>query len=407
MEEVIVDPLSEPVSARVRSRPWPAWPHFEAEDIAAVADVLASGRVNYWTGEQGRAFEQEFAAYTHTRYGVAVANGTLALELALRALGIGTGDEVIVPARTFFGCVTSVVACGARPVFADVDRDSQNLTAATIEAVLTQSTRAILVVHLQGWPCEMDEILALARARKLAVLEDCAHAHGAAYRGRTVGSLGDIGAFSFCQDKIMTTGGEGGMLVTNDPELWRRLWSYKDHGKSHELAHAGESNGAFRWVHESFGTNARLTEIQSALGRRLLMRLPANVQKRRDNAACLREALANITALRIPEPPAHVDHAYYKQYAFLKPRGLAQNWTRDDIVNAIRAEGIPCSSGICSEVYREQAIPAEWRPPQRLPAAAELGETSLMFQVHPTLDRSDMLDTAAAVRKVLARACRS
>jgi dTDP-4-amino-4,6-dideoxygalactose transaminase len=381
--------------------PFPSWPSFAADEMEAVARVLASGKVNYWTGDEGRRFEEEFAVQAGCKYGVAVANGTVALELALYALGIGQDDEVVTSSRTFIASASCAVMRGARPVIADVDRVSQNITAGTIRAVLSPCTRAILVVHLAGWPCDMDPILELAREHGLKVIEDCAQAPGATYKGRPVGSMGDAAAFSFCQDKIMTTGGEGGMVTTNDGEIWQRAWSFKDHGKSYDAVHNRQHLSGFRWLHESFGTNWRLTEMQSALGRILLKKLPCFVETRRRNAAILTQAFSTIPGLRVTVPPPEISHSYYKYYTFVRPERLRDGWTRDRIMTAIVAEGIPCSSGSCSEIYLEQAFAPKLRPAQRLMVAKELGETSLMFLVHPTLSEANMRDTCRAVAKVL------
>lgn len=380
------------------------WPCFAEDEIQAATKVLRSGKVNYWTGDEGRRFEGEFAEFTGCKHAIALANGTLALEAALRALGIGPGDEVIAPARTFIASASCAVAVGARPVVADVDRDSQNLTAATIRAVLTQKTKAIIAVHLAGWPCEMDEILALAREPGVKVVEDCAQAQGATYKGRPVGSLGDAAAFSFCQDKIMTTGGEGGMMTTNDQNVWRHAWSYKDHGKDYDAVYARKHPAGFRWVHESFGTNWRMTEIQSAMGRVVLRKVPQWVEIRRRYASLLHANLSELPGLRIPRPPFEIGHAYYKYYAFICPEALRPGWDRDRIMQAINAEGIPCSVGSCSEIYLEKAFAQAWSPEQRLPVAKELGETSLMFMVHPTLSEENIRDTCIAVRKVMQEA---
>ena len=265
--------------APVRTAPFPPWPVLEEEEIEAATAVLRSGRLNYWTGNEGRAFEREFAEFTGRKYAIALANGTVALELALHCLGIGSGDEVVVPSRTFIASASCAVMRGATPVVADVDRNSSNLTAETIDSVLTSRTKAIVAVHLAGWPCEMGPILELARARGIAVIEDCAQAHGARYRGRPVGSFGDLAAFSFCQDKNMTTGGEGGMLLTNDLRMWELGWSFKDHGKSYEAVYERNHPPGYRFLHESFGTNWRLTEVQSAIGRVLLRKLPGDGRK--------------------------------------------------------------------------------------------------------------------------------
>ncbi|HVB56375.1 MAG TPA: DegT/DnrJ/EryC1/StrS aminotransferase family protein [Candidatus Acidoferrales bacterium] len=384
----------------VRKTSFAPWPHFEVDEIEAATRVLQSGNVNYWTGEEGRRFEEEFAAQASCKYGIAVANGTVALELALHALGIGPGDEVIVPSRTFIASASCVVMRGAVPVCVDVDRESQTLTAETIRPALSHRTRAIIAVHLAGWPCDMDPIVALAREQGLKVIEDCAQCHGATYKDRPVGSLGDVAAFSFCQDKILTTGGEGGMITTNDKAVWNCAWSFKDHGKSYQGTDHNQHPAGFRWLHDSFGTNWRLTEMQSAIGRVLLRKLPQMISKRRTLAHILTNSFSQNPVLRITPPPDQIGHAYYKYYAFVRPERLARGWNRDRIMAAVSAEGIPCFSGSCSEIYLEKAFPDYMRPGERLKVARELAETSLMFLVHPTLTSEDMEDTYSAVEKV-------
>ncbi len=385
----------------VRTQKFAPWPSLSEDEVEAVSVVLRSGKLNYWTGEEVRQFENEFASFAGCRYAIAVANGTVALELALYSLRIGPGDEVIVPSRTFVASASCAIMRGAKPVFADVDPISQTLTARSIREVLTPSTKAIIAVHLAGWPCDMDPILELARERGLRVIEDCAQAHGATYKGRPVGCLGDAAAFSFCQDKIMSTGGEGGMLTTNDDELWDRAWSYKDHGKDYEAAHKQQTSAGFRWLHDSFGTNWRLTEMQAAIGRSLLTKLPTQLALRRRNANILSQRFRTFPALRVATPPEEIGHAYYKYYVFLRPEWMREGWSRDYLLQAVVAEGIPCFSGGCSEIYLEKAFSQDMRPAQRLQVARQLGETSLMFLVHPTLSEQDMVDTARAVEKVL------
>ncbi len=389
----------------VRSEDWAPWPSFAQDEIQAAAEVLASGRVNYHTGSQGKQFEQEFAERVGCRYGVAVSNGTVALEAALAAVGVEPGDEVIVTCRSFVASATCCVLRGAVPVFADVDPVSQNVTADTIAPLIGPRTKAIVAVHLAGWPCEMDAIMRLADVHRLKVIEDCAQAHGATYRGRPVGSLGHVAAFSFCQDKIMTTGGEGGLVTTNNPAVYDALWSFKDHGKS--LSALGQPNphGVFCYVHESFGTNARMTEMQAAIGRTILPKLERWVAQRRAYASMLNDRLSQLEPLRVTLPPDDVEHAYYKYYVFVRSEYLRAGWSRDRIVEAIRAEGIPCGSGICPEIYREGAyVEAALVPKHRLPMARTLGETSIMFQVHPTLNEGHILDTSRAIEKVVAAA---
>ena len=384
----------------VRTAPFAPWPHFEPDEVEAAAEVLRSGKINYWTGEEGHAFEKEYAHYAGVKHAIAVANGTVGLELALYALGLGPGDEVITSSRTFIASASCAAMRGATPVVADVDPDSQNITAETLRRALTPRTRAIVAVHLAGWPCDMEPILRLAAEHSLKVVEDCAQANGARYQGRPVGSFGHINSFSFCQDKIMTTGGEGGLVTTDDEELWERAWSFKDHGKSYDAVYRRQHPPGFRWLHEAFGTNWRLTEMQSALGRVLLRKLDAHVDQRRQHASELTAAFSSIPALRVTIPPDNIHHSYYKYYAFVRPERLRSGWTRDRIMTAINAEGVPCYSGSCSEIYLEKAF-AGLAPRQRLPIAKELGETSLMFLVHPTLSSADLADTAEAVHKVM------
>ena len=381
--------------------PFTPWPLFTEEEAAAVSRTLLSNRVNYWTGTETRAFEQAFAAWCDCEHAVALSNGTLALDLALRALEIGPGDEVVVTPRSFIASVSCVITAGATPVFADVDRDTQNLSAATIEAVLTPATRAIIVVHLAGRPAEMDPIMALAERHGLKVIEDCAQAHGARYRDRPVGSIGHIGAWSFCQDKIMTTGGEGGMVTTRDPALWRRMWEYKDHGKSYAAVHEREHPPGFRWLHESFGTNWRMLEMQAVIGRIQLARMPAWQAARAAHAQRILDACAAQPWLRVPALPAHIVHAAYRAYAFIEPDRLPSGWTRDRVVQAIVDAGVPCFQGTCSEIYREGAFEGTgFRPPAPLPVARELGECSLMFLTHPTLSDAEIERTVAAIGQV-------
>jgi hypothetical protein len=406
-----------------------AWPYFEDDEVFAAARVLRSGKINQWTGQEVEKFQQEFAAFCGVRHAIALANGSMALDLALYTLNIGPGDEVVVTPRSFIASASCVALRGAKPVFADVDLDSQNITAASIQKVITPRTRAIIAVHLAGWPCDMDPILEIAEKYRLKVIEDCAQCHGAVYYSqgprrdtaishgtpiernnirlypRPTGSLGHIATFSFCQDKIMTTGGEGGLLVTDDDALWEKAWAYKDHGKSYDAIYRQQHPSGFRWLHDSFGTNGRMTEMQAAIGRVQLKKLPGWVATRQHNAAILTEGFSNIPGLRVTKPPETVRHAYYKYYVFVQPAHLKEGWDRNRIMNALIDEQVPCFSGCCSELYLEKAFEGSGqRPVERLPVAKELGETSLMFLVHHTLAETDMERMVVAVSKVMEQA---
>lgn len=397
------------------------WPSFTDEESQAVSRVLLSNKVNYWTGTETREFEKEFAAWTGSKCAVALANGTLALDVALKALGVEPGDEVVVTPRTFIASVSCVVNAGATPVFADVELDSGNISAATIAKVLSPNTKAVICVHLAGWPCDMDPIMALSKQHGFKVIEDCAQAHGARYKGQSVGSIGHIGAWSFCQDKIMSTAGEGGMVTTNDEALWRIMWAYKDHGKSYEAVYERQHPPGFRWLHESFGTNWRMLEMQAAVGRIQLKRMSQWQAVRALNAKAIASACAGFTALILPQFNCNATtcmnncdvqsgciHANYKFYAYVNPSRLKDGWSRDKIIDAINAEGIPCYQGSCSEVYLEKAFEnTGWRPSGRLANAQQLGETSLMFLVHPTLRPEEIEKTCNAITHVMLQANKS
>ena len=390
------------------------WPSYSEEEANAVKEVLLSNKVNYWTGNEARTFEREFASFAGAQYAIAVANGTVALELAIRALGIGIGDEVIVTSRTFVASVSSIVNSGAKPVFVDVGLDSQNIEVESILPAVNGKTKAIVCVHLAGWPCDMGAIMALANARGLYVIEDCAQAHGAKYKGKSVGTFGHVSAWSFCQDKIMTTGGEGGMITTNSEVFWRLMWEYKDHGKSFDAVYNRTHPSGFRWLHDSFGTNFRMTEMQAVLGRLQLRKLPKWTEKRIQNAELLSSLLVSQfgknTILRFPknrcescESPEEAScamgcvHAYYRYYVFLNLEYLKENWTRDRIVSSASDLGIPCMQGSCSEVYLEAAFERHnLGPAYRLQNARELGDTAIAFLVHPTLT-SDEIELIAKV----------
>ncbi|TNH93364.1 DegT/DnrJ/EryC1/StrS family aminotransferase [Aeromonas sobria] len=383
------------------------WPSFTQEEADAVTQVILSNKVNYWTGNECREFEKEFAAWADSDYAIGLANGTLALDVALKVFGVGAGDDVIVTPRTFLASASAIVTAGANPVFADVDLNSQNITAESIAKVLTPKTKAVIVVHLAGMPADMDPIMELAAVHNFYVIEDCAQAHGAKYKGRSVGSIGHVGAWSFCQDKIMTTGGEGGMVTTNDKVLWQAMWSYKDHGKSYESVYHKQHAPGFRWVHDSFGTNWRMMEMQAVIGRIQLKRMADWTAKRIANAAQLDAVAANYPLLRLVDVPADFIHAEYKHYFFVNEDYLAEGWSRDRIIDEVVARGVPCYQGSCSEVYLEKAFEnTPWRPQQRLSHAKLLGETSLMMLVHPTLSADEMLRSCQALAAVLALASR-
>ncbi len=378
-----------------------AWPFFDTDEIQAVSDVLASGKVNQWTGHQVRAFEQAMSERLGMPHAIALANGTVALELALKAFGIGPGDEVIVTARSFIASASAASLIGATPRFADVDPDTQNMTPDTIAPLINNRTKAVIPVHLAGWPADMPGIMALAKKHDLYVIEDCAQAIGAEIGRQPIGSFGHASTLSFCQDKIITTGGEGGMTLFQDKEAYDWAWSFKDHGKSRERISQPSDKPGFKWVHTGIGTNWRMTEMQAAIGLCQLAKLDGWIASRTRNAKIWADAFLSSTALRAPMPTNDIRHAFYKFYAFIVPERLTRRNNRDKVLAALVDDGIRAFSGSCPEIYLEEAYADANVEP--LPIAQALGETSLMFEIHPTLDPEKLAETAARARTVVDR----
>jgi dTDP-4-amino-4,6-dideoxygalactose transaminase len=382
------------------------WPSFDNEIIDAVEKVLRSGKVSQWTGPNVYAFEEEYARYLGVKHAVAMTNGSVTMDVALKLLGIGPGDEVVVTCRSFVASASCVALTGALPVFADVDPVTGNMTAETIARVVTGKTKAVIVVHLAGWPCDMDSILRLCRSRKLFLIEDCAQAHGAKYKGKHVGTFGHFGSFSFCQDKIFTTGGEGGLLVTDNTRLWKKAWSLKDHGRDYDVVFNRKSGTGFVWMVNSFGTNYRMNDVQAAIGRIFLRRLDDMVGRRREYAAMLDDAFGKMESLIVARPAKGIEPAYYKYYVQVNPKKLKKGLTRDVVLQKLAALGVSCGCGACPEICREKAFRRQRKelglaPQKRLPAARRLGENCIMLQVHPTLSKECIDYTIEAMKKVL------
>jgi dTDP-4-amino-4,6-dideoxygalactose transaminase len=380
---------------------FPPWPSYTKEESDRVSEILLSNKVNYWTGTETRQFEVEFAEWTGVSHAIAVANGTVALEMALRALGIGEGDEVLVSPRTYIASASCIEIVGAKPIFVDIGLDSQCIDPEGIERAITKKTKGIICVHLGGHPCDMSKIMLIASKYQIKVIEDCAQAHGASYKDKKVGSIGDIGCWSFCQDKIMTTGGEGGMITTNNTGLWSTMWSYKDHGKSWDLANKKSLEPGFKWIHTSFGTNLRLTELQSAIGRIQLGRMDDWNHKRTLNATKISKAASDLDIFRIPKVAKDIKHAWYKYYLFINTNKLKKGWNRQRVISRLNDLGVPCFEGSCPEVYLEEAFKSSVNKQEgRLKNAKLLGETSIMLLVHPTLTNSDIDKTCKSLVEV-------
>lgn len=386
------------------------WPRYNQTEIEAAVNVLSSGKVNYWTGNECKSFEKEFANYVGSKFAVAVANGTLALDACYKAIGIREGDEIITTPRTFIATSMAAINLGAKPIFADVDINTGCISQSTIEPLITEKTKAISVVHIGGWPADMENICRLAKKHKLYVIEDCSQAHGAKIKVdgeyRSVGSFGHLSCWSFCQDKIMSTAGEGGIITTNNKEIYKKIWSYKDHGKSYDAVfNQKQHSTVFRYLHEDLGSNYRMTEIQASIGRIQLKNLDETQIIRERNADILFTTLEKLDILRIPVPPKSVKHAWYKFYAYVNEEKLSINWSRDKIINKLSTEGFPAFSGSCSEIYMEECIKKlNIQPSKRLKNAKNLGETSLCFLVDPLISNDEMHEYAKSIKQVLINA---
>ena len=371
------------------------WPMYSEAEIEAVSAVLRSGKVNYWTGEQGKLFEKEYAEHLGLKHAIAVANGTNALELCLHALDVGFGDEVIVPCRTFMASASCVVQVGAKPVICDVDFETQNLTVETIAPHVTSKTKAIIAVHLGGLPCDMMAIMAFAKEKGLYVIEDCAQAHGAKINGKAVGSFGDMAAFSFCQDKIISTMGEGGLVATNNSDWFKAVWAYKDHGKGYDTVFHKTHLPGFRWLHDTFGSNYRMTEAQAAVGRIQLQKLSEWQKLRERNANIFKNALTGLDGVRLIRSSPNITHAYYRFYLFVEKN-------RDRIMAEINEQGIWCQVGVCSRIDLEKAfVDRGYQYQHILPNAKLLGETGLALLVDPLYDEHEVQKAAGVVAAVL------
>jgi dTDP-4-amino-4,6-dideoxygalactose transaminase len=377
------------------------WPKMNDMMIEKVSDVLKSGKLNQWNNNSVKEFETKFAEYIKCNYAVAVFNGTVALELCIKTLGLKEGDEVIVTPRTFIASASCCAYYGIKPVFVDVDINSQNITLETIKGGITEKTKAVILVHLAGWPCDLEEICNYCREKGIYIIEDCAQAHGAKYKGKSVGSWGDINAWSFCQDKIITTGGEGGMVTTNCPQLFRKAWSIKDHGKDYDTVFNKQHPDGFRWLHKNIGTNWRMLPIQAVIGIEALLLLDSWVEHRRTIAGIYNEGLKDIDIIgniRLTLPNSDIYHSYYKYYFFIESEKF--KISRDEIIQEINKNNIVATIGSCSEVYLEEAL-TEFKPNKNLNNTQELFTNGIMLLCDPTISIQTANNNILIIKEIL------
>lgn len=375
------------------------WPQINNDMINSVVNILESGKLNQWNNSAVNNFEKKFAKYFGCNYAIAVFNGTVALELCVKTLNLIEGDEVIVTPRTFLASASCCAWYGITPVFVDVDENSQNITLETIKKAITSNTKAVILVHLAGWPCDLEEICDYCRDNNIYIIEDCAQSHGAKYNGKYVGTFGDINAWSFCQDKIITTGGEGGIVTTNCPFLFKKAWSLKDHGKSYNTCFNKEHSPGFKWLHENIGTNWRMMPIQAVIGFHALDELDEWVNHRRKIANIYNNQLKDVNGIRLTIPnEKSIYHSYYKYYFFIQPDKF--KISRDEILDLINKEGIFAQIGSCGEVYKEKAL-EKYAPEKDLPVAKKLFETAILLKCDPCISESYASESILKIKNIL------
>jgi len=377
------------------------WPNYSSQEIDLVKKVLQSNKVNYWTGQQCKLFEKEFSNYIGVRYSVAVANGSVGLDLAVAALNLPKGSEVIVTPRSYITSVTCVIKNKLKPIFADVDFWSQNLSLEHIKKKITFRTKAVILVHLAGMPCDMFPILELTKKLNIKIIEDCSQAHGAVYNNKIVGSMGDISVWSFCNDKIISTCGEGGMVSTNNNKYFKKIWAGKDCGRNIDKIKKNNLKVGFKWIHDFEGTNLRMTELQAAVGRYQLKKLDSWIKIRNRNAKKILDTCKKYSFIDYKEFSKNIKHAYYRCYILVNNKKLKKGWNRDKIIGSLLKKKIKCNSGSCPEIYLEKSIKnKKLRPKKNLPNAKLLGQATIAFEVHNKISKKSIVYICSLIKRV-------
>ncbi len=386
------------------------YPYYNKSSIEKVKKILESGRVNYWTGDECKNFEKEFSNYHKVKYSLSVSNGSVALEMALKALNLKKTDSVIVTPRSFVASASCVLNLGLKPIFADIDNNG-NLSIEGIKKVYIKNVKAIVLVHLNGLSCDLDPILKFVKQKKLFLIEDCSQAHGAIYKGGKVGSFGHISTWSFCQDKIMSTGGEGGMISTNNTKLWLKLWSLKDHGKNYKSVFYKKHKTGFKWLHDDLGSNYRMTEMQATIGRVQLKSLDQQIKKRNLIANLylngLKDYYLKYDILKKPDFKYQTHpikknnqsiHAFYRLNLYINKNKIKQT----KLIQQLNKNKINCGVGSCPEIYREKIFKKlKFYPKKRLINAKLLGETSIAFPIDPYKAFTKIKSEINSIKRIL------
>ena len=380
------------------------WPHVSKSETILINKVLKSNKLNYWTGNNCKLFEQEFSKYIGKKYGVSLCNASVALDISLKAFNFKKGDEIVVTPRSYISSASCVINNYLKPVFADIDPNSQNINGETIKKVITNKTKAIILVHLAGYPCEMSEIMNIAKKYKLKIIEDCSQSHGAMYRNKFTGSFGDIAIWSFCNDKIMNTLGEGGMLCVNNKKLYKKIWSLKDCGKNYSKFINNKKSYNFKWVHDFYGTNLRLTEVQAVVGRYQLKKLNYWVNTRKKYSSIILNNVKGLNIVNFHQVPSYIKHSYYRCYLRLNKKNIKKNWNKAKIIKAMNSKGIPCNSGSCPEIYKEKAFLNLKIKFKKKKIASAISDEYIAFMVHPTLEKKNIIKISKTIKEILIKA---
>ncbi len=376
------------------------WPIVSNQEIKLVNNVLKSNKLNYWTGENCKKFEEEFSKLIKTKYSISLANGSVGLDIAIKSLNLKKNSEVIVTPRSYISSVTSVINQGLTPVFADIDLNSQNIEYETIIKKITKNTKAILVVHLGGMPANMTKIISFAKKNKIKIIEDCSQAHGAKINNKYVGTFGDISIWSFCNDKILNTLGEGGIIATKSFMIYKKLWALKDCGKNFSKFKKFKKKNKFKWVHDFEGTNLRMTEVQAAIGRYQLKKLTTWVNMRNYISKKIISICKNFKSIRTQIVPSKFLNSYYRCYIFLDYKHIKKGWTREKILQYLNTNGIYCDVGSCPEIYKEKFLSKQKHINLKsLKNANLIGKSSIAFKVFPNIYKTTLNNKLSKLNK--------
>ena len=388
------------------------YPYYSKQEIKKVSSILKKGRVNYWTGKECNSFEKEFATYHELKFGVAVSNGSVALEIALKSLKLENDYHAIVTPRSFIISASAINNTNGVPVFADVDVNG-NLYLDSIKKNITPKTKVVVLVHLYGHPANALEIKKYLKKKKIFLIEDCSHAHGGIFKNRKIGSFGDLSIWSFCNEKIISTGGEGGMICTNNLTIFKRCWSIKDHGKSFDKSKKKIKNyGKFRWLHENYGSNFRMTEMQAGIGRIQLKRLDYQLKKRELLAKKIYQVFKYFVIKKLFEEPNFKCFDCPKsknnffcnncRFTFYRFNILLNNSeSRNKLLRKLISNKINCGSGYNAEIYKERFYKKNKKLVSNIVMSKDIGNRSIAFTIDPYLNTDQIKKYLKNLKKTL------